>query len=95
MPTYVLRNGQMVDQQNGTPMNIGPWAPTAPIIIHDIAPYQSPVDGGYVGGRRAKRDDLKAHNCIDAADLPSPTGGGFRNKRFCAKRGLQVSEEYR
>lgn len=32
-------------------------------IIKDIEPYQSPVDDGYVGSRRARKDDLKRHNC--------------------------------
>jgi hypothetical protein len=32
-------------------------------IIQDIEPYQSPVDDGYVGSRRARKDDLKRHGC--------------------------------
>lgn len=29
----------------------------------DIEPYQSPVDGRVITGRRARRDDFKRHNC--------------------------------
>ena len=56
--------------------------------IPDIAPYRSPVTGEYISGRRAKRADLDRHNCIDAGDMPSPTGKKFRDKEFAAKRGL-------
>jgi hypothetical protein len=56
--------------------------------IPDIAPYRSPVSGEYIGGRRSKRADLDRHGCIDAADMPSPTGKQFRNRKFAEKRGL-------
>lgn len=32
-------------------------------IIPDIDPYDSPVDGAYVGSRRDRREDLKRTNC--------------------------------
>ena len=32
-------------------------------IVADIEPYDSPVDGAYVGGRAAQREDLKRHHC--------------------------------
>jgi hypothetical protein len=41
-----------------------------------------------ISGRRAKRADLDRHNCVDAGDIPSPTGGKFRSKEFAAKRGM-------
>ena len=90
MPTYVYRDGQMVDKHTGEPMNPEPLAgpfPT-PRVIHDIAPYRSPVSGEYIGGKRAKRADLEKHNCIDAAELPSKRDGKFRSKKFAEKRGL-------
>ncbi len=56
--------------------------------VPDIAPYRSPVSGEVISGRRAKRADLDRHNCVDAGDIPSPTGGKFRSKEFAAKRGM-------
>lgn len=94
MPVYVLRNGKMVDKETGKAMNVGPWEPTVPMILQDIEPYQSPVTGDYIGGRRAKRYDLEANNCVDANDVGKSMGGKFKNKRFAAKRGLKVAEEY-
>ncbi len=94
MTTYVLRNGQMVDKEFGKPMNVGPWEPTMPMVFSDIEAYLSPVDDGYVSGNRAKRDDLKKHDCIDAGDFKG-LGGKFKNKTFTKKRGLKLAEEYR
>ena len=92
MPTYVYRDGQMVNKATGLPDPEKPFVPVAPMVIGDIEPYQSPIDGSYVGGRRSKRYDLEKNNCIDAGDMPS-LGGKFRNEKFCAKRGLKVSQE--
>lgn len=96
MPTYVYLDGAMVDKATGQPMvDRSVWTPTVPVIVSDIDPYQSPVTGEYVGGRRSKRYDLESNNCIDADELgPSKVRGKFKNKRFAAKRGLKVSEEF-
>lgn len=66
-----------------------------PHVQSDIPEYRSPIDGKVIGSRSQRRDDLKKHNCVDARDFPSPTGGKFRNEAFCKKHGLKVSEEYR
>lgn len=99
MPVFVYRDGRMVDKATGEPMNPEPHSGPFPCPMHlpDIAPYLSPVDGKYVSGRRAKRDDLARTGCVDANDLPRPTGGGLRNKRFAAKHGLShmLKEEHR
>lgn len=96
---YSPEQGRMVDKATGEPMNPPDqdWRPVTPQIIGDIEPYQSPIDGSYVSGRRAKRDDLAKNDCIDAADLPSVTGGKLKNKRFAKKRGLEhlLSDEAR
>jgi hypothetical protein len=91
MPVYVLRDGRMVDKATGEPMNPAPLDGPFPVprIVADIEPYQSPVDGRYVSGRRAKRDDLARNNCIDADELPKRDGyGTFKNKKFAAKHGV-------
>ncbi len=93
MTTYVYdRNrGIMVDKATGLPMNPEPVKgrfPT-PRVVSDIEPYLSPVSGEFISGRRAKRADLDRHNCIDANELPSPTGGKFRSRKFARKFGLE------
>lgn len=90
MAVYVYRDGRMVDKATGEPMNSGPMDGPfpCPATHPDINPYLSPVDGRYISGKRAKRDDLERHNCVDASDLPSPTKGKLRNRRFAEKRGL-------
>ena len=80
----------MVDKSTRAPMvdPSVPFRPVAPMHIPDIAPYQSPVTGEYISGRRAKADDLARNNCVDAADLPRVTDGKFRSRKFAEKRGL-------
>lgn len=87
---YDRNLGIMVNKETREPMvdPFAPFKPVTPMTIPDIEPYQSPVSGEYIGGRRSKVDDLKRHNCIDAAELPSPTGGKLKNKRFAEKHGL-------
>ena len=88
---YSKTSGRMVDKSTGEPM-VDPAAPYVPVvplaIVPDIQPYQSPVTGEVISGRRAKRADLDRHNCIDAGDLPSVTGGKLKNRAFAEKRGL-------
>ena len=90
MAVYVWRDGHWRDKKTGELMPLpereGPCAPMA--IIGDIAPYQSPVSGEVVTGRAGKRDDLKRHGCVDAADLPSPTGGKVRKVETIRKYNL-------
>lgn len=37
---------------------------TAPLVIADLPGYQSPVDGRWVEGKRARREDLARNNCV-------------------------------
>ena len=93
MPTYVYRDGRMIDKATGEPMNSGSngGPPPCPRIISDIEPYLSPVSGEYVSGRRAKRADLDRHNCVDAAEMPTPTGGKIKSRRLQRKYNLPDS----
>lgn len=98
MAKYVKRGGQWVHFATGEPMLTEEQrkAPIpCPTIRSDIPAYQSPIDGRWITSMSERRDDLKRNGCIDARELPSPTGGKIRNKAFAAKRGLQVSEEFR
>jgi hypothetical protein len=87
---YDRERGMMVNKATREPMNPEPLSgpfPT-PQVIGDIAPYRSPVTGEVISGKRAKRDDLARHGCVDAAELPSATGGKFRNRKFAEKWGV-------
>jgi hypothetical protein len=87
-----MRNGQMVDKATGQPMlsDEERAAPLAtPRTFSDTPGYQSPIDGKWIEGRRARKYDLESNNCVDANDLPSPTGGKLKNERFAKKRGLE------
>lgn len=98
MTKFVNRNGHWVDKATGEPMLTEEQrkAPIAvPNVIFDIPAYQSPIDGRWITSRSERRDDLARNNCVDARDFKSPTGGKIRNKAFAAKRGLEVSEEFR
>lgn len=66
-----------------------------PMIISDIPEYRSPIDGRPITSRSSRRDDLKRNNCVEYEPSLSPTKGRYRNKAFCEKRGLQVSEDFR
>lgn len=46
-----------------SPMNL-------PYIRDDVKPYQSMITGEYIEGKKAHREHLKRHNCIEAADMP-------------------------
>lgn len=100
MARYVLRNGSWVNKATGEPMRV-PERDTlcVPRIIADIEPFISPADGSYVSGRAAKRDNLKANNCVDANDLPRDPKlmprGQFKNARFAKKWNLPLAKEAR
>lgn len=91
MTTYIYdkEKKRMVNKDTGEPMNTGPWKPSTPMTFGDYPGYQSPVTGDWIEGRRARRYDMEKHDCVDANDLPSPTGGRLKNERFAKKRGLE------
>lgn len=91
---YDKENDRMVEKTTGEPMVSGEWTPVTPQVFGDIEGYQSPVDGSWVEGRRARRYDLEKNNCIDANDLSTPKP--LKNERFVKKHGLHnLSEQYK
>lgn len=71
------------------------YAPVTPMIIRDIPDYRSPIDGRLISGRTQRREDLIRNDCVEWDPSMSPTGRKFKNKRFAAKHGVEVSEEFR
>lgn len=37
---------------------------SAPLVVADLPGYPSPVDGRWIEGKRARREDLARHNCV-------------------------------
>lgn len=67
----------------------------APRIMTDLDSYQSPVTGELITSRSQQREDLARSGCRIVEPDESPTGGKLKNHDFCARRGFEVSEEYR
>ena len=62
-----------------------------PMLDKPMQPYISPEckDGTtIISDRRQRRDDMRAHGCIDANDIRPPNAGKFKNDRFIEKHGL-------
>lgn len=81
----------MVDKATGLPMlNQEERArpPQLPAGFGDYEGYQSPIDGSWIEGRRARRYDMEKHGCIDANDLGAGQRG-LKNERFAKKHGLE------
>lgn len=91
MPKYVYdrERGIMVEKDTGLPMlnqeeRARPLQ--APRTFGDLPGYQSPIDGKWIEGRRARRYDLESNNCIDANEISTPKR--FKNRKFAEKRNL-------
>ena len=95
MATYVLRSGSLVDKRTGEKVELPFGFVGAPMLMKPMPEYASPVDGKIISSRQQRRDDLKANGCREWDPADSPTRGTLRNKAVAAKRGYQVSEEFR
>jgi hypothetical protein len=88
----------MVHKKTGEPMNdpCDDWAPSVPTVVPDTPGYQSPIDGKWIEGRRARRYDLESNNCVEAGDSDMALSkDGFKNPRFAKKWGLPLTPELR
>lgn len=86
---YSKEVGAMVDKVTGERM-VDPGAPLAtPLVFSDFGGYQSPIDGSWIDGRRARKYDLESNNCVDANDLTPSTPRKLKNERFAKKHGLE------
>lgn len=90
MTIYVYRDGRMVDKATGEPM-VDPedWVPSVPQVFGDDEGYESPIDGKWIEGRRARRYDLEKNNCVDARELAPKEPRKLKNERFAKKWGLE------
>ena len=90
MTRYVWKNGGFRDPATDEPMHL-PYAGqvVAPHYTPDTPGYRSPITGEWIDGRRARREDLKKHNCVDAGDMPRLNGGKTRSEKFARRHGLR------
>lgn len=90
MTRYVWKDGGFRDPATNEPMHL-PYAGkvVAPLYTPDTPGYRSPITGEWIDGRRARREDLKKHNCVDAGDMPRMNGGKVRSKEFAKRHGMK------
>lgn len=69
--------------------------PCMPMVINDMAPITSPIDGKLITSRSQLRYELEKHGKRIIEPSESPTQGKIRNAKFAAKRGLKLSDEFR
>ena len=90
MPKFVWKDGGFRDPATGEAMHL-PYAGqvTLPQYTPDTPGYASPITGEWIEGRRARREDLKKHGCIEAGDMPRLNGGKARSEKFARRHGLK------
>lgn len=94
MPVYVHRDGKLVNKETGEPMNSAPGPVGMPMVM-GFKSYACPITGKEIRTLGQHKANLKKHNCIEAAEIGSPTRGEIRNERFARKHGLKVSDRYK
>jgi len=84
--TFVWRDGQFVEKRTGEPLSTKVDRICRPYVMRDIPEYASPIDGKPITSRSHRREDLARNDCVEVEPRKRPRG--FKNKRFCEKRGL-------
>ena len=62
-------------------------------IIEDMEPVLSPIDGSVIGGRRQKRDHLRAHGCVEYEDVGKRKEASPREARAEVAQSLKDAFE--
>ena len=79
-----------ISERDNTPMHCGAKMlrrVEAPAVQVDIGGYTSPVDGRWIEGKAARREDLKRNNC-------RPWEGMANEKREAQKRAAEAEKTY-
>jgi ribosomal protein S1 len=58
--TYIYVNGELVEKGSDEHYNS-----LGPMVMPDIQPYKSMIDGSMITSRSVHRDHLRQHNCIE------------------------------
>jgi hypothetical protein len=78
--------------QNGEPYEVTPdyvHAPRGPLIIGDLPSYQSPIDGKWIDGRVARREDLARSGCRPWEGMQQERQEASRQRGYEAQRQEQ------
>lgn len=81
MSVFVIRDGKLVPKEAAAPLGVPHWH-----YMPDTPGYASPIDGSWVEGRAARREDLKRNGCEEAGDSRPRA---CRNEKFARKHGLR------
>ena len=71
--TYIYVNGKLVEKGSDEH-----YDSLGPMVMPDIQPYKSMIDGSMITSRSVHRDHLRQHNCIEIGNekmetkLPPP-----------------------
>ena len=60
--TYVIRNGELVEKHKAND------EVHAPMIMGDITPYKSMIDGSMIQSRSRHREHLRENGCIEVGN---------------------------
>lgn len=96
--SYVQINGKLYEKAGGNSAIIdgviwynwnGTWAPEPPeqaaLVMPDIQPYRSVIDGSVISSRSTHRAHLREHGCIEVGnERPRPP-----QHEWTATRGLR------
>ena len=94
MARYIWKDGGFRDPATGELMSIPERGEVcAPLYTPDTPGYASPITGEWIEGRKARREDLKKHGCIEAGDMPRFNAGKVMSKEFARKHGLRWEGE--
>jgi hypothetical protein len=92
---YVWRDGELRDPETGIAMEV-PDRVCLPMIVSDIEPYKSPIDGRLISSRSERRDDLARNGCVPYEPIGN-VPKGLTNPKFAKKHGAMhlLTEEAR
>ena len=94
MASYVWKNGTFVDKATGEEMVVPDGPVACPQVMPDTPGYASPIDGRWIEGRSARREDLIRNGCQEAGDRRRLNDGMARNEKFARRHGLKhVSDQ--
>ena len=61
--TYIYVNGELVEKHSKEH-----YDSLAPMVMPDISPYKSMIDGSMIMSRSVHRDHLRQHGCIEVGN---------------------------
>lgn len=60
--------------------------PRGPLVIGDLPSYQSPIDGRWIDGRAARREDMARNNCRPWEGMAQERKEAARQQSYAEQR---------